>query len=449
MSRRLTDDEKEQVIALLRRGVGRNNIAAQLSITPGQVSAILAHVTMGTYNRKSQKKGTVAAIQAETNRIKERSVVAPVLLGVDIQTKEEVFWNIDPNGGVPNPHLLIIGESGFGKTYTTSCILAELARNGVTSIVFDYGQGFSRDSAQSDFFVSGNPTIVDASNDGIAINPLQIFASDLHGPVNVAQRIADTFSRVYPRIGVQQHSILRRAVLDVFADAGIHPERKSTWSSPAPPFRKLHDKLDTYSVDSANARKNLAGAVGSHISTIFVFNTFRESGAKVNWSDFLMFGKIYILSLKGLEYSLERAVTEFLLWNLIGYIESLGPGPLRCFIVLDEAHKLSFASGSPVEKLLREGRKFGLALILASQQPEDFTSISFANTATKLIFQVGDERHSLSRQLHRKVRGHSLDEIAQIITKLPRGWAFTITNNTGRVVRILSFEERLSRWSRM
>ena len=55
-------------------------------------------------------------------------------------------------------------------------------------------------------------------------------------------------------------------------------------------------------------------------------------------------------------------MTEFLLWNLIGFIEAIGPGPLRCFVVLDEAHKLSFDRGSPVEKLLREGRKFGLGL---------------------------------------------------------------------------------------
>ena len=82
-------------------------------------------------------------------------------------------------------------------------------------------------------------------------------------------------------------------------------------------------------------------------------------------------------------------MTEFLLWNLIGFIEAMGPSPLRCFVVLDEAHKLSFDRGSPVEKLLREGRKFGLGLILASQQPEEFIPVAFANTATKVVFQWG------------------------------------------------------------
>src|SRR6202012_4827338 len=122
------------------------------------------------------------------------------------------------------------------------------------------------------------------------------------------------------------------------------------------------------------------------------------------------------------EHSLERAVTEFLLWNLIGYVESLGPSPLRCFVVLDEAHRLSFDTGSPAEKLLREGRKFGVGLILASQQPDDFSPVAFGNTATKLVFQVGDENSTISRQLHKKLRNsHSSQKVEQLITKLPRG----------------------------
>ena len=71
---------------------------------------------------------------------------------------------------------------------------------------------------------------------------------------------------------------------------------------------------------------------------MFVFNTFRPSGLRLDWREILASkNREFVLQLKGLEYSLERAVTEFLLWNLIGYIESQGPSPLQCFIVLDEA----------------------------------------------------------------------------------------------------------------
>ncbi len=73
--------------------------------------------------------------------------------------------------------------------------------------------------------------------------------------------------------------------------------------------------------------------------------------------------------------------------------------------------------------------------------------MAFANTATKIVFQVGDERSTISRQLHRKIKNaHSFGEIYQLITKLPRGWAYVVTENVGRVVQVASFPDRVSRW---
>jgi DNA helicase HerA-like ATPase len=215
-----------------------------------------------------------------------------------------------------------------------------------------------------------------------------------------------------------------------------------------PAFVEVQNKLNDLAASQQNSQSRYAASAASHVSTLFVFNTFRPGGHRLSWTDMLEArNRVVVIQLKGLEHSLERAVTEFLLWNLVGFIEAMGPGPLRCFVVLDEAHKLSFDRGSPVEKLLREGRKFGLGLILASQQPEDFSPVAFANTATKIVFQVGDERSSISRQLHRKIKNaHSFGEIYQLITKLPRGCAYVVTGNIGRVVRVTSFANRMDRW---
>jgi DNA phosphorothioation-dependent restriction protein DptH len=346
--------------------------------------------------------------------------------------------------------VLVLGESGFGKTYTIACLLAELAQQKIVSIVFDYGQGFSIGSLPGEFVENTHPLEIQASRDGIDINPLQIFPSDALGPINVAQRIADTFARVYPRIGVQQHAILRDAVLEVLSDAEIHPDNPSSWKLSVPSFGEIHHKLQEYANNPLHPQGRLASTVAAHISTLFVFNTFRTAGLEMDWGK-TMDGRspVLVIQFKGLEHSLERAVTEFLLWNLIGYVEALGPSFLRCFVVLDEAHKLSFDQGSPVEKVLREGRKFGLGLILASQQPEDFSSVAFGNTATKIIFQVADEKSGISRQLYRKVRNaHSFADIFQVITKLPRGCAYVVSENLGYVVRIENLTRRSERWKR-
>jgi hypothetical protein len=130
-------------------------------------------------------------------------------------------------------------------------------------------------------------------------------------------------------------------------------------------------------------------------------------------------------------------------------LEEIGTTNRRSQAALNLNRILIGVDAETAEKLLREGRKFGLGLILASQQPEDFSSVAFANTATKMIFQVGDDKSVVSRRLARKVvNSHSFAEIAELITRLPRGWAYFISENVGRVVRIHSFKERMAQWHR-
>jgi DNA phosphorothioation-dependent restriction protein DptH len=378
MPKRITDPQRQEVLRMLACGEDRETIAAAVGVTPGQVSAIAAHVKMGTYalpEPDKQQEAVPEGLGRTTNLLRQlqklegaqghETQLESILLGVDAESGEEVFWNPDPGSGTPNPHVLILGESGTGKTYAISCLSAELAQQGVVSIVFDYGQGFSPSTLPEEFVAATNPVELHAGRDGVDINPLQIFPSDLHGPVNVAQRVADTFARVYRKIGVQQHAILRQAVLDVMADAGIKQDAPDSWSADLPIFRGVQDKLNDYAENPQKSQARFAASAASHVSTLFVFNTFRPNGRRLAWMDMIGAGnRVVVIQLKGLEQSLERAVTEFMLWNLIGFIEAMGPGPLRCFVVLDEAHKLSFDRGSPVEKLLREGRKFGLGLTI-------------------------------------------------------------------------------------
>ena len=69
----------------------------------------------------------IEQIGAANRQLQTGSTFNGVLIGVDAETNEEVFWNPDPTNGAANPHILILGESGFGKTYATCCILTELA----------------------------------------------------------------------------------------------------------------------------------------------------------------------------------------------------------------------------------------------------------------------------------------------------------------------------------
>jgi hypothetical protein len=317
MPKKVTPKQRLEVLRMLAQGQDRDTIAAAVEVTPGQVSAISAHIKMGTYalpTLEEQPQDDIPeAVERTSNLLRmlqsldgapgRETRLTPVLLGTDAETGEEVIWNPDPGSGAANPHVLILGESGFGKTYTIASLCAELAQENVVSVVFDYGQGFSPATLPAEFVAATNPLELHAGGDGVDINPLQIFPSDLHGPVNVAQSVADTFARVYKRIGMQQHAVIRQAVLDVMSDAGITQDAPDSWTSDLPAFANVQAKLQAYGSDPLNAQSRFAASAASHISTVFVFNSFRQNGQKLTWSDILRAdNRAVIIQLKGPEH---------------------------------------------------------------------------------------------------------------------------------------------------
>jgi hypothetical protein len=151
-------------------------IAQEASVTPSQVSAVAAHRTM---RRRASARAIrpLLTIPDETRAPSSRPPHSrSIPLGTDIETAETVVW--DPYAS-SNPHVLILGESGSGKTYTASRLVLDLAHAHLPSIVFDYGQGFSLQHAPSLFRTDVHTIELQLSRDGIAINPLQILQPPL------------------------------------------------------------------------------------------------------------------------------------------------------------------------------------------------------------------------------------------------------------------------------
>lgn len=448
----MTDEQRDLILKYLGMGWDKEEIAKAVGVSKMQVAAVCAHSTMKTYRKEKYVEKDVLisqniekSIPEAENKYSERAV----LIGMETNSNNKIYWDPNPQSGIGNPHLMIIGESGYGKTYATQCLITELVQKNIPSVIFDYGQGFALNTVSQLFLQFANPTEILASARGIDINPLEIFTTDINGPINVAVRVSDTFNRIY-NIGIQQHSILQNAILNNFRDRGIFKEDINTWTNDPPFLSNMKEKLDEMSSLKGSPEQKIAAKLNSHISTFFIFNTFRKNGEEVSWKKIINSKHtVHIIQLKGLEGKTGKVVTEFLLWDLYNYLVSEGPNPLRLFCILDEAHNLSFEKDSPVDKLVREGRKFGLGLIFASQQPEDFSSTAYSNTATKLVFQTLDDTRRVSKKLALKCRNFSSpDQVLKIIAKLPKGRAFFVTRNIGSIVDILSLEERSNFWAK-
>jgi hypothetical protein len=145
--------QRKEIVKLLGEALQRDAIAKVVGVTPAQVSAVAAHITMATYKDMNIDDGVETSMprpsKQRPSRSREPQIAIPI--GTDKNSNDVLCWSPTPDSGTPNPHLLVVGESGSGKTYATQCICTELVQRSIPTIVFDFGQGFALSMTPREF----------------------------------------------------------------------------------------------------------------------------------------------------------------------------------------------------------------------------------------------------------------------------------------------------------
>ena len=300
-----------------------------------------------------------------------------IFIGNALHQGESVAWEPGKGTGVrqPNRNLLIVGKPGTGKSQLIKACVLELGWMGIPSIALDWV------SEYTDVL----PNAIDARK-GITMNPLELPSGST--PYQVALEIASIIRAVFSGLGDIQEALLRDAVLEAYREKGILEEKSDTWGLDPPTFENVVDIVQLST--STGTQKATAQGLLSRISPFVKLKLF--SGSTTIPFEQLVTGGSSIL-LGGLYTDELRIVFgHFFLNKLWYYIQNLGGTDLaRFYLVLDEANRLAFP-GSPLERLVREARKFGVGIIVASQRPGDFTDTVPANAACSIVFQCPLER---------------------------------------------------------
>jgi DNA phosphorothioation-dependent restriction protein DptH len=286
---------------------------------------------------------------------------------------DPVYWHYG-HPKLANRHMLIFGASGSGKTYGIQCLLAEMAKESLHSLIVDYTDGFLPNQVESTF-----QEVVKLKNnyvytEKLPLNPFQpqkkiidpALPAFSEKPFDVATRVASIFTSVFESMGDQQSSVLIRVL-----EAGIAEGENFS----------LDDILSKLRDDGSQSGESLANKLEPFVRS----QPFRE-GVDSTWKEMLTSPEhwVNVLQLTGLARDIQKLVTEFALWNLYDYACNTGNKNRPIPVVLDEIQNLDHRSDSPIDKMLREGRKFGLSLILATQ-----TTSQFDQEQRDRLFQAG------------------------------------------------------------
>ncbi len=307
-----------------------------------------------------------------------------VFLGKNVTTGKDEFWN--PYTTTPrrltNQHLLIVGKSGSGKSETTKALIYELDKVGVPSIIFDY-QGEYNHGGFND---AVSPQVFNVMN-GLPINPFELPIDPHTGkkkrPIEVIYSLADTLNSVFSGSGDIQLGILRDAIKECYIQQGFDMHNESTWDNDPPALEMLQAVLKGWESERGIQVKNLL----VRLQPLFESGIFRQDHSSFCLED--LFKKTTVLLMTSGIKDLMLAASRFLLERVYAAMLTAGLSKaLKVMVCVDEAHKL--CGDETITSLIKEARKYGLGIILSSQETRDFHPSIFANTGTLICLALED-----------------------------------------------------------
>jgi DNA phosphorothioation-dependent restriction protein DptH len=384
-----------------------------------------------------------------------------ILLGTASPGSRKVYWEFG-HKELNNRHVLIFGSSGMGKTYTIQSLLFELGRTGQNSLIVDYTNGFFDNQLEVEFKDLLNPLQHVVRREPLAINPFRQQGEIIGGellpevPSSTAQRVSGVFSEVY-NFGDQQKSALYQAVKSGLEEKlftsilGLEASRGSGMT-----LEDLIPRLETL----AEEKGTQAQSAASVISKLRPFLDQNPFGAEDPHSWERLFSdtdhRCHIIQLAGFMKDAARLITEFSLIDLFWFYRGRGTQASPRVVVLDEVQNLDHREESPLAQLLREGRKFGFSLILATQIMSNLEKAERDRlflAAQKLFFRPSDTEMRTYADIASVSTGEKVDDWLKKLAALKKGECYSLGPSlnevTGKLevkafkLRIPSLAERI------
>ena len=200
-------------------------------------------------------------------------------------------------------------------------------------------------------------------------------------------------------IGERQIGYIRDAIKMSYEDRGIHEDNRDTWQNNPPTFNDIERNLNRLSEEGSRAEENSIKGIFARLDPIFDYGIF-STKTVMPFEQIMKSCTAVDLGVLPND-KLKAVVCEFLQrklrYYLYGLPESREP---RLYVIIDEAHRLKYEKGSSTGQLLKEARKYGVGLILSTQDPVDFPDLVYNNIGGILSLQLTDPKYAKSVAEH-------------------------------------------------
>ena len=294
----------------------------------------------------------------------------------------DVHWKLTIRG---NPHLLVVGLPGMGKTTCLLNLCVQMYPYGVCPVVFSYHQDF-------DEKLQARIPQVDFLNVGqLSFNPLEV-PNPTHPRtyVDVAGAVRDLFAAMYPDLGDLQLGAIRQSLVDSFRECGWDDQR----AGQTPRFGRFVEIVRQRAVKDAALKRLLVRL--TELEDYGFFQTLSGEVARDLWQR-----RVPVVVCLHREQSelVQRAFAMLVFYKLYRDMFRRGlQSRITHAVIFDEAHRAQQLRLIPT--MAKECRKYGISLVLASQEARDFHESVFSAIAHQLVLRVNEaDAKALARNM--------------------------------------------------
>lgn len=335
------------------------------------IEFLLDHIELGI-DAINDNETSFDFVKNKNNSLKEKdSYLAPIKILIGEYKGKEIYFTPNNTSVYGNCHIAIAGQSGAGKSYFARKFLERIiteSKGQVNFLYLDFKGMTESDKTSKDykeFFSSTNAKLIDTPTDSFPVNPLS-FINNVNEKDKIVGigRFVDIIVK-YANLGNVQKQHLKDATRKAFED-----KKDGTYPT-------LSDILENV--------YEIAGDKPTSLTQILIGLTEIELFDNKKLGDFI--NENYYLSLSGdLSKEVRFTATFLVIYYLYNTFMNMDKVPiednhsgLRYVLLIDEAHNVFKEKKSQeiLEKLLREVRSQGVAVMLVSQGIEEFNQPTF------------------------------------------------------------------------
>jgi len=298
--------------------------------------------------------------------------IPSVSIGVDVLSGTEVRWLVTVKG---NPHLLVAGLPGMGKTTCLLNLCKQMLVIGIRPIIFSYHQ----DIDEKLKLLVDSVRFIDFR--GLGFNPLRVI--DRQGRMaylDVAGALRDIFTAIFPELGDIQGERIRRALKESFIENGWDDPNTAIEGLREPTFKRFLEILRKDPKPDRGLRTLLSRL--DELDDYGFFDT-RESDSSLWESDQPTVIRIHTTQ----NENLQKAFASLVFYGLYKDMFRRGlKDRITHAVVFDEAHRAAGLKLIPT--MAKECRKYGISLVVASQEAKDFNISLFSAIANYLVLRL-------------------------------------------------------------